>query len=136
ARWNVPQHLLGNNAVSAPELFELVEKGFVKVLWNICTNPAVSMTDRTTQLRALGGTFLIVQDCFANTETAKLADVFLPTAMWGEKTGCMTNAERRCQLLEKAIDAPGEARSDFDISLDFSARMNFLDKAAMPLSGN
>jgi anaerobic selenocysteine-containing dehydrogenase len=93
------------------------------------------MTDRTTQLRALAGTFLIVQDCFANTETARLADVFLPTAMWGEKTGCMTNAERRCQLLPKVVDPPGEARSDFDIFREFSDRMNFRDKSGKPLIG-
>jgi anaerobic selenocysteine-containing dehydrogenase len=79
------------------------------VLWNICTNPAVSMMHRSTHLRTLNGVFLVVQDCFADTETAQLADVVLPSAMWGEKTGCMTNAERRCTLLAKAVDPPGEA---------------------------
>ncbi|HET7436277.1 MAG TPA: nitrate reductase [Thermoanaerobaculia bacterium] len=132
-RWNLPVELLGKKPVSAPEIFELVEKGFVKVLWNICTNPAVSMTDRTRQLQSLSGTFLIVQDAFVNTETAQLADVFLPSAMWGEKTGCMTNAERRCSLLEKAVDPPGEARADFDIFVDFAFRMNLRDKDGEPL---
>jgi ferredoxin-nitrate reductase len=123
----VPVEMLGKRPVSAPEIFELCELGYVKALWNICTNPAVSMTDRTKQLRTLNGVFLVVQDCFANTETALLADVVLPSAMWGEKTGCMTNAERRCTLLRKAVDPPGEARADFDIFLDFSDRMNLRD---------
>jgi ferredoxin-nitrate reductase len=126
-RWNVPVELLGKKPVSSPEIFELCELGYVKVLWNICTNPAVSMTDRTKQLRTLNGVFLVVQDCFATTETAQLADVVLPSAMWGEKTGCMTNAERRCTLLRKAVDPPGDARSDFDIFLDFADRMNLRD---------
>jgi anaerobic selenocysteine-containing dehydrogenase len=126
-RWNVPVELLGKKPVSAPEIFELCELGYVKVLWNICTNPAVSMTDRTKQLRTLNGVFLVVQDCFADTETAQLADVVLPSAMWGEKTGCMTNAERRCTLLRKAVDPPGEARSDLDIFLDFADRMHLHD---------
>ena len=56
-RWNVPIELLGKKPVTAPEIFELVEKGFVKVLWNICTNPAVSMTDRMKHLRSMAGTF-------------------------------------------------------------------------------
>ena len=132
-RWNVPVELLGKKPVSAPEIFELVEKGFVKVLWNICTNPLASMTDRMTQMRALSGTFLIVQDPFANTETAQMADVYLPSAMWGEKTGCMTNAERRCSLLEKAVNPPEDARADFDIFLDFAERMELRDRDGKPL---
>jgi anaerobic selenocysteine-containing dehydrogenase len=132
-RWNVPVELLGKKPVSAPEIFELMEKGFVKVLWVTGTNPAVSMTDRMKQLQSMAGTFLIVQDCFVNTETAQLADVILPAAMWGEKTGCMTNAERRCSLLRKAVEPPGEARSDLDIFLDFARRMQLTDRAGAPL---
>jgi len=134
-RWNVPVEMLGKKPVGAPEIFELCELGYVKVLWNICTNPAVSMTDRTKQLRTLNGLFLVVQDCFANTETAQLADVILPAAMWGEKTGCMTNAERRCTLLRKAVDPPGEARADLDIFLDFADRMNLRDADGHKLIG-
>ncbi|MDQ3283137.1 MAG: molybdopterin oxidoreductase family protein, partial [Acidobacteriota bacterium] len=133
SRWNVPVELLGKKPVSAPEIFELVEKGFVKVLWVTCTNPAVSMTDRMRQLRSMAGTFVIVQDAFVNTETAQFADVILPAAMWGEKTGCMTNAERRCNLLLKAVDAPGEARSDLEIFLDFARRMDLRDQSGNPL---
>jgi ferredoxin-nitrate reductase len=132
-RWNVPVELLGKHPVGAPEIFELCEKGYIKVLWNICTNPAVSMMHRSTHLRTLNGVFLVVQDCFADTETAQLADVVLPSAMWGEKTGCMTNAERRCTLLRKAIEPPGEARADFDIFLDFARRMNLRDLSDRPL---
>jgi ferredoxin-nitrate reductase len=134
-RWNVPVEMLGKRPVGAPEIFELCELGYVKVLWNICTNPAVSMTDRTRQLRTLNGVFLVVQDCFANTETAQLADVVLPAAMWGEKIGCMTNAERRCTLLRKAVEPPGEARADLDIFLDFARRMNLRDADGQWLIG-
>jgi anaerobic selenocysteine-containing dehydrogenase len=133
SRWNVPAEMLGKQPVASPEIFELCELGYVKVLWNIGTNPAVSMMNRTTQLRTLSGVFLIVQDCFADTETAQLADIVLPSAMWGEKTGCMTNAERRCMLLPKAVDPPGEARADFDIFIDFAQRMNLRDRSGDPL---
>lgn len=135
ARWKIWPELLGRKPVAAPEIFEMCEEGDIKLLWNICTNPAVSMMNRLQQLPALNGMSLIVQDPFFDTETAQLADVYLPSAMWGEKTGCMTNAERRCTLLEKAIDPPGEARSDFDIFLDFSRRMRFTDKDGAPLIG-
>lgn len=132
-RWKVPVELLGKKPVSTPEIFELVEKGYVRVLWTIGTNPAVSMTDRLKQLAALRDVFLIVQDGFEDTETAHFADVLLPAAIWGEKEGCMTNAERRCQHLRKAVDPPGEARSDFEIFVDFSRRMDLRDQSGNPL---
>lgn len=133
ARWNVRVELLGKKPVAAPEIFEMCEAGQIKVLWNIGTNPAVSMMDRPRQLRTMNGVFLIVQDPFPGTETAQLADVYLPSAMWGEKTGCMTNAERRCTLLLKAVEPPGEARADLDIFVDFARRMNFTDADGQPL---
>ena len=62
------------------------------------------------------------------TETAVRADVVLPAAIWGEKTGCFTNVDRTVHLSHKAIDPPGEARSDLEIFLDYAHRMDFRDK--------
>jgi ferredoxin-nitrate reductase len=75
---------------------------------------------------------VVVQDAFL-TETAQLADVVLPAAMWGEKTGTYTNADRTVHLSEKAVDPPGEARADLDIFLDYARRMGFTDKDGAPL---
>jgi len=74
----------------------------------------------------------VVSDAWL-TETARRADIVLPTAIWGEKTGCTTNADRTVHLAEKAIEPPGEARSDLDILVDFATRMNFRDKDGAPL---
>ena len=63
--------------------------------------------------------FVVVQDLFL-TETARLADVVLPAAAWGEKLGTFTNADRTVHLSEKAVDPPGEARPDLDIFLDYA----------------
>ena len=62
------------------------------------------------------------------TETASRADVILPAAIWGEKTGCFTNVDRTVHLSQKAVEPPGEARSDLDIFLDYAHRMDFRDK--------
>ncbi len=75
--------------------------------------------------------FLIVEDIFM-TETAVLADVVLPAAAWGEKTGTFTNADRTVHLSEKAVEPPGSARSDLDILLDYARRMDFRDKDGQP----
>jgi anaerobic selenocysteine-containing dehydrogenase len=73
-----------------------------------------------------------VQDLFL-TETAALADVVLPAATWGEKTGAFTNADRTVHLSDNAVDPPREARSDLDVFLDYARRMDFRDKGWQPV---
>jgi predicted molibdopterin-dependent oxidoreductase YjgC len=67
------------------------------------------------------------------TETAERADVVLPTALWGEKTGTFTNADRTVHLSERAVDPPGMARSDLEIFLDYARRMDLRDRDGSPL---
>ena len=55
--------------------------------------------------------FVCVHEQFM-TETARVADVVLPAAGWGEKTGTFTNVNRTVHLSEQAVEPPGEARSD------------------------
>ena len=75
---------------------------------------------------------VVVQDMFL-TETARLADVVLPAAGWGEKLGTFTNVDRTVHLSERAVDPPGEARSDLDIFLEYARRMDFRDRDGAPL---
>jgi anaerobic selenocysteine-containing dehydrogenase len=113
----------------AMKIFHMAELGVLKFLWIIGTNPAVSLPElhkvrRTLQQDRL---FTVVQDAFL-TETARMADVVLPAAIWGEKTGTFTNFERTVHISHKAVEPPGEARADMDIFLDFAQRMDFRDK--------
>ena len=57
----------------------------------------------------------------------------LPAALWGEKTGTFTNADRTVHISHKAVEPPGEAQSDMDIFLDYARRMDFRDKDGRPL---
>jgi anaerobic selenocysteine-containing dehydrogenase len=118
----------------AMQIFRYAEQGSVKFLWISATNPAVSLPElhRIRDILRSSGVFVVVQDIFLS-ETAMLADVVLPAAMWGEKTGTYTNADRTVHLSDKAVDPPGEARSDLDIFLDFARRMDFRDKDGGPL---
>ena len=104
------------------------------MLWIQCTNPAVSMPDSRRMRTILSdpSLFLVVQDAFP-TETTEHADVVLPAAIWAEKTGCFTNADRTVHISHKAVEPPGEARPDLDIFLDFARRMDFRDKDGAPL---
>ncbi len=67
------------------------------------------------------------------TETARLADVVLPAALWGEKTGTFTNTDRTVHISEQAVEPPGEARSDMEIFLDYARRLDLRDKDGRPL---
>src|SRR5690606_14171620 len=49
------------------------------------------------------------------SETARLADLVLPAAGWGEKEGTLINSERRIGVISKVRPAPGQALSDFSI---------------------
>src|SRR3978361_210897 len=118
----------------AMQMFRYAEEGTLRMLWVSATNPAVSLPElaRIRAILAQERLFLVVQDIFL-TETAELADVVLPAAAWGEKTGTFTNADRTVHLSEKAVDPPGQARSDLDIFLDYARRMNFRDRHGDPL---
>ncbi|MFL5734858.1 MAG: molybdopterin oxidoreductase family protein [Chloroflexia bacterium] len=118
----------------AMEMFRYAEEGSIRLLWIICTNPAVSMPDagRIRDILRKKGLFVVVQDAFL-TETGALADLVLPAAMWGEKTGTFTNADRTVHISYKAVEPPGQARSDLDIFLDFARLMDFQDQAGAPL---
>ncbi|HTE72573.1 MAG TPA: nitrate reductase [Actinomycetes bacterium] len=134
--WNVDELTIPHWAppTHAMQIFRYAEQGSIGLLWISATNPAVSMPELGRIRDLLGGDqcFVVVQDLFL-TETARLADVVLPAAGWGEKTGTFTNADRTVHLSEKAVDPPGEARADLDIWLDYADRMGFTDRDGAPL---
>ena len=124
--WAAPTH--------AMKIFRYAEQGSIKLLWVSATNPAVSLPDLNRVRRTLAkeDLFLVVQDIF-RSETAEFADLVLPAATWGEKTGTFTSVDRTVHLSEKAVEPPGEARSDLEIFLEYARRMDFRDKDGDPL---
>ncbi|WP_445259328.1 molybdopterin oxidoreductase family protein [Nocardioides aurantiacus] len=134
--WNVDPMTIPHWAppTHAMQIMRYVETGSIGFLWISATNPAVSMPESARLRKILRGEqcFTVVQDLFL-TETAELADVVLPAAGWGEKTGCFTNVNRTVHLSERAVQPPGEARSDLDIFLAYADAMGFTDKDGYPL---
>lgn len=97
-------------------ILDAVEAGEIRALWIIATNTAHSWVNsgRFSRLRDKLD-FLVVQDMYATTETARQADLVLPAAGWGEKEGVFINSERRLGYARKVARAPGQALSDFAI---------------------
>jgi anaerobic selenocysteine-containing dehydrogenase len=138
ALWNVDPLTIPHWAppTHAMQIFRHAEEGSIRFLWITATNPAVSLPElqRIRSVLSQKRLFLVVSDAFL-TETAQLADVVLPAAVWGEKTGTFTNADRTVHISDKAVDPPGEARSDFDMFVDYARRMGFADRDGDPLLG-
>jgi ferredoxin-nitrate reductase len=124
--WGPPTHIM--------QMMRYIETGSINFLWVSATNPAISLPElaRIRSLLSKDELFLVVSDAFL-TETAALADVVLPTALWGEKTGTYTNADRTVHLSEAAGACPGQGRADFDIFVDYARRLGLKNRQGDPL---
>jgi predicted molibdopterin-dependent oxidoreductase YjgC len=106
-----------------PEMFDAAVEGSLKAMYIFGEDVAQTDPNTTHVVHALESLeFLVVQDIF-ETETSKFADVILPASSFLEKRGTFTNAERRIQLVDAAIDPPGDARTDFEILTTISAAL-------------
>jgi anaerobic selenocysteine-containing dehydrogenase len=134
--WNVEPDVIPHWAppTHAMQIWRYAEQGSIELLWISATNPAVSLPElaRVRAILERPELLVVVQDIFLS-ETAQLADIVLPAATWGEKTGTFTNADRTVHLAERAVAPPGEARSDLAIFLDYARRMDFRDRDGAPL---
>ncbi|WP_397384250.1 molybdopterin oxidoreductase family protein, partial [Prosthecobacter sp.] len=98
------------------QILKAADEGKVKALWFVATNPSHSWIDQNEINRILDKLdFVVVQDMYCSTETAKRAHLVLPAAGWGEKEGCFINSERRIGYSPKVRRAPGQALADFHI---------------------
>ncbi len=128
--WGVEESRIpASRGLAYPDIIEAVIREKIKGLWIIATNPLVSFPNQHLLEEALSRLdFLVVQDGFHPTPTTKWADLILPAAIWGEKEGTYTNSERRVSKVNKAVDPPGEAKSDFDIFLAIARKLGMADQ--------
>jgi len=121
--WGCPP-LSPDPGLPAVELFDALAEGRVKAVWIVATNPIVSLPDAARARAALKrAELVVVQDAYHPTETSDFAHAVLPAAAWPEKTGTMTNSERRVGLVRAALAPPGEARADWRIFAGLGAAL-------------
>ncbi len=121
AAWGVP--LSDKLGLTVTEMIPGIGDGKVRALYVLGENPATSDPNSHHARDCLAHCdFIVLQDIFP-TETAAYADVLLPGSSFAEKTGTVTNTERRIQLMRKAIEPPGEAREDWRIIADLAGRI-------------
>ena len=123
AAWNAK--LSPKPGLTLMEMMAAAGKGDIKAIYIMGENPLLSDPDLQhveKELKKLD--LLIVQDLFM-TETAQLADVVLPVSSFAEKEGTFTNTERRVQRVRKAVEAPGEARTDWEVICGIANKMGY-----------
>ena len=100
-------------------------EGKIRGMFMMGENPFLSDPNINKVKKALASLeFLAVQDIFL-TETAEFADVVLPATAFPEKEGTYTNTDRKVELARKAVEPPGQARTDWQVIADLSRRMGY-----------
>ena len=104
------------NSLAYDQILKGVQKGEIKGLWIICSNPFHSWINRSWLRKTLKNLdYLVVQDMYGDTDTTRQANMVLPAGACGEKEGTFINSERRIGVIRKIVDPPGDALSDFEI---------------------
>ena len=126
--WGVEEASIPGPGPSAYEMLDaLGSAGGVRALMVIGSNPAVSAPHAGNILNKLAALdFLVVSDFFLS-ETARMADVVLPSTQWAEEEGTMTNLEGRVLMRHQAIIPPRGVRSDLEILCALASRMGHRD---------
>ncbi|GHB21712.1 nitrate reductase [Salinicola rhizosphaerae] len=114
--------------LKAVELFDAIERGEIRAVWIMATNPVVSLPDAARIKRILARCpLVIVSDCMANAEVLDVADIVMPATGWAEKDGTVTNSER-CISRQRGLLPPlGEARHDWAIMTAVAARLGYAE---------
>jgi assimilatory nitrate reductase catalytic subunit len=108
-------------------MFEAIGRGEIKALWVIGTNPAVSLPDADAARAALKklDLFVISENVRCNDTVNVGAHVLLPAQAWGEKSGTVTNSERRVSRQRAFLAAAGEAKPDWWMLSEVARRLGF-----------
>ena len=124
--WNAPR-MATREGLKAVDMFAAIERGSIKALWVMATNPAVSLP-RAGEFRAALNKldlFVVSETTLRNDTVEAGAHVLLPAAAWGEKDGTVTNSERRVSRQRAFLPSPGEAQPDWWIVSEVAGRLGF-----------
>jgi assimilatory nitrate reductase catalytic subunit len=125
AFWQSPK-MAEKQGYTAVELFQKMHAGAVKCIWIMATNPLVSLPDRAFVREALNRCdHVIVSEVLENTDTLAAANICLPAAAWGEKSGTVTNSERCISRQKQFLPLPGAAKPDWLIISEVASALGW-----------
>ncbi|MBA5249971.1 Assimilatory nitrate reductase large subunit [hydrothermal vent metagenome] len=132
--WNIDVDFLPKKrGMFQTDIYHAIETGEIKGLWLIATNPLSSLPNTARVRKAMEKLeFCVVQDCYVDSESNQYANVFLPAGTWAEKSGVMTNTERRVNLINPIVEPIGDSKADFWIFNEMAKRFNQAGKVTFP----
>src|ERR1700728_425206 len=124
--WKAPR-IATHEGLKAVQMFEAIGRGEIKALWVMGSNPAVSLPDADAARAALKKLelFVISENVRSNDTVNAGPHVLLPAQAWGEKSGTVTNSERRISRQRAFMASPGEAKPDWWIVCEGEKRLGF-----------
>lgn len=137
--WKVPvEQISPKPGYHTVEMFRALDRGDIKVMWINTTNPFQTLPNvgrYRKGARKGGERFIIVSEIYPS-ETSRMADLILPSAMWVEKEGMFGNSERRTQHWVQMVKPPGQAQDDLWQIVEFAKRLGhgqLFDYGKVPL---
>ena len=118
------------------QIIKGINKGEIKGLWVVCTNPRHSFSNNEEFKKAMKNLdFFVVQDIYEDTDSSKECDLYLPSVPAIKKEGFLINTERRLSALVPVLDKEEDELSDYEILLGIGEALgmgSLLDKWRTP----
>ena len=118
------------------QIIKGINKGEIKGLWVVCTNPRHSFTNNEEFKKAMKNLdFFVVQDIYEDTDSSKECDLYLPSVPAIKKEGFLINTERRLSALVPVLEKEEDELSDYEIFLGIGEALgmgSLLDKWRTP----
>ena len=121
--WEIPRYSISRKYYTITEFYELMESKKIKVLWIIGTNPVVSLPRSNKFKELLSYVDLVVVEDSYETESVKYADLVIPVATWGERSGIQTSGDRTVSFMPKVFDS--YLKADYEIAKLVGERLGF-----------
>lgn len=127
ALWKIPPGTIQPRpGPPAVDLFHALERGEIKAVWIIGSNPVATLPNRERVRQGLErAELVVVQDAYHPTETSRFAHILLPGAVWAEADGTMTNSSRMVTYTPRAVAPPVDAMPDWWIISEVARRLGF-----------
>jgi assimilatory nitrate reductase catalytic subunit len=124
--WKAP-HIATHEGLKAVQMFQAIGRGEIKALWVMGTNPAVSLPNADAVRASMRKLDLLVisENVQSNDSINSGAHVLLPAHAWGEKSGTVTNSERRISRQRAFLPPPGQAKPDWWIMSEVAQRLGY-----------
>lgn len=118
------------------QIIKGINKGEIKGLWVVCTNPRHSFSNNEEFKKAMKNLdFFVVQDIYEDTDSSKECDLYLPSVPAIKKEGFLINTERRLSALVPVLKKEEDELSDYEILLGIGEALgmgSLLDKWRTP----